>query len=134
MNKIRFIYGIITFIVGLVLSVGLQTVFEVCPVTEKIMKCHWSGRALIGIGVILIIASILIILFKKPGEQKILIINVLALDVVGILIPKVLIGGCSDSMMTCQSLSYPVVYLVSGISIVISVIYFIYLLKVNKNE
>lgn len=134
MKKIRVVFGLINLISGILLIIGPQTLFKVCESTEKVMKCYWSTRALIGIGILFIVFALLIFIFKSLGEQKVLSIINIFYGVVAILIPKILIGGCKAATMNCLSLTFPAVYLISSFIIVVSFGYLIYLLKVSKNE
>lgn len=133
--KKRIGFAIVDFIIGVLLIVGPKTLFKVCDTSEMVMKCHWSSRAVIGVGILYILLSVLIVVFKQQGEQILLGILTIALGIIAILIPSVLIGGCSNSMMNCQSLTFPVIYLLAAISIVAAIIYLIYSVKVvGKSE
>ncbi|NLK94221.1 MAG: DUF4418 family protein [Clostridiales bacterium] len=134
MKKIRVIFGLFNLICGVLLIIGPQTLFKVCESTEKVMKCYWSTRALIGIGILIVVSALLIFIFKDLGEQKVLSILNIFYGLVAILIPKILIGGCKAVTMKCVSLTFPAVYLISSSIIIFSLAYLIYLIKVNKNE
>ncbi|NLD46099.1 MAG: DUF4418 family protein, partial [Clostridiaceae bacterium] len=54
--KKRVILGAIVTILGFLLAVGPWYIFKVCGST---MKCFWTGRAELGIGILIIILGIL---------------------------------------------------------------------------
>lgn len=39
------VVSIVSGILALLLAVGPWTLFQACPTTEKVMKCHWCCRA-----------------------------------------------------------------------------------------
>ena len=56
------------------------------------------------------------------------------LGVLGVLIPKVLIGGCKKPTMACLTTEFPVVYLVCALIIIASIINIFYLNKCIKGN
>lgn len=130
--KNRVLSGIIYIIGGLLLIFGPISIFKVCSTKEMIMKCHWSVQAEIGIGIIAVAAGI-ITLFSWVFEAR-LAVNILSLVafIIAILIPSVLIGGCEDKRMACQSLTFPSNYLVSGIVILYILLDSIFLIRKRK--
>lgn len=130
--KSRLATGIPLIVLGLLIAIGPYTLFKVCDHTEKIMKCYWTARAEIGIGVLIAIAGILIIAFKsRQASISISILNVFT-SIVAILVPAVLIGGCGMKTMACRASTFPVLYVLSSISIIISAFNSIYLSRVNE--
>lgn len=51
-QKITFIG---TILVGALLAFGPQFLFRPCPTTEKVMKCFYSCKALIAVGLIVML-------------------------------------------------------------------------------
>jgi len=120
---------IITYLaVAVLLIVGPETIFKVCEVGEKPMLCHWSTRAEIGVASVLIVVAILYFLTKTIREKVFITIVAIALGIVAILIPSTLIGGCSMKTMACQSITFPAIYVISALLIIISAINILYLL------
>jgi hypothetical protein len=132
--KNRILSGVIYIISGLLIAFGPQTIFKVCAAGEMIMKCHWSARAEIGIGILSIVSGILY-LFADLIKVR-LNINILTLVSYGIaiLIPAVLIGGCENKMMTCRSLTFPVIYVISVTVILYILGNSIYLIRNRKSH
>lgn len=130
----RVIYGIYFIIIGALLAVGPHTLFAVCEKGEKIMKCWWSAQAEIPIGIILIVAGMAILAFKSVEIQFGITIMTTALGVSAILIPSVLIGGCMKNTMPCQSVTFPWIYIIGVITIVVSLFNCISTLKQMKRK
>jgi hypothetical protein len=130
--KNSIITGILFLISGLLLIFGPTYLFKVCPVDEMIMKCHWSVQGEIGIGIIVISLGLLLF-FSKAKESRI-VLNIIAIItyLVAILIPTVLIGGCENNKMSCQSLTFPVIYLIAGINIMYIIINIYFLLRSKR--
>lgn len=118
----KYITGISYLLGALLLWIGPKTIFQVCEATEKKMKCYWTTRAEAGIGILLAAAGILII-FTASEQVRIGIHRmVVAISVVGLLIPAWLIGGCQNQMMPCRKVTFPAFYLIHGVLLIISLI------------
>jgi hypothetical protein len=130
--KNRLITGVPFIILGLLIAIGPQTLFKVCAHTEKIMKCYWTSRAEIGIGALILISGILIIASKSREARISVSILTLFTSIFAILVPAVLIGGCGMDTMACRSTTFPALYVLNSISIIISILNVIYLSKVSE--
>ena len=132
--KNRILISVLFFIIGALIAIGPFTLFKVCDASEMIMKCHWSARAEIGIGIIIAAAGVFYF-FLKDWQARLVISGLsLVVSIVAILIPAVLIGGCGNKMMACRSLSFPSLYLISILSGLIAFGNSIYLLKRVKGN
>ena len=98
------------------------------------MKCWWSAQAEISIAIMFIVAGITILAFKSAETQFGVSIMTIALGVIAILIPSVLIGGCMKDTMPCQSITFPCIYVISGVTIAVSIFYCISLAKQIKRN
>ena len=50
--KTRLLRGAVFILLGLVASLGIATVFHVCPaMKDMVMKCYWTGRVSIAVGI-----------------------------------------------------------------------------------
>ena len=130
----RRICAIYFIIIGVLLAIGPHTLFAVCPKGEHLMKCWWSAQAEIPIGIMLMVAGIAMLTFKSMEIGFGISIMTTALGVSAILIPSVLIGGCMKSTMPCQSVAFPWIYVIGGITIVISLFNCISTLKQMKRK
>jgi len=126
----RRIIGFIFTALGLLLALGPQFLFKVCPVLEDMfMKCHWTARAEIGIGGLIAAFGILLILFTDVKMRLVLAIAVFLSSVLALLIPYVLIGGCPMHTMPCRKVAIPAITVISILLIIISGLYTAYLAK-----
>jgi hypothetical protein len=107
--KNRIISGSAVIIFGLLIALGPQFLFKVCPVVDGIyMKCHWSARAEIGIGGPLIAGlGIALIFFANSKIRLGLTVGIFLSGVLALLIPHVLIGGCVMHNMACRKVAFP---------------------------
>lgn len=112
--KNRILTGLLFIISGLLIAAGPQSIFKVCAVKEMAMKCHWSARALIAVGGIIFFGGILYLLANIIVVRLNITLLVLAAYISSLLIPSVLIGGCGNKKMICQSLTFPLIYVISG--------------------
>ena len=64
-----------TIVVGVLLAAGPQFLFKVCPVGDKPMKCFYTAKALIAVGVILAVVGALQLLAKQAESKRLLAIT-----------------------------------------------------------
>lgn len=98
-------------------------IFHVCPVNNgKVMKCFWTARAELGLGVAVMVGGFLYFLAKSE-RQKLGQCQMLAvLAALGGCIPSFLIGVCADEAMLCRAGALPAWMIVSGFLLLVCVI------------
>jgi hypothetical protein len=104
----RVISGGAVVVLGLLAALGPQFLFRVCPVMgDMLMRCHWTARAEIGVGALIAALGIALVIFADPKIRLGLTIGVFLSGVLVLLIPHVLIGGCSSPSMQCRTIAFP---------------------------
>ena len=103
--------GIIT--VGILLALGPQFLFKVCDTDPNIMRCHWTAQAEIGIGGIIALLGIAMFIFADIKIRLGLSIGILLSGICALLVPHVLIGGCSTASMACNTTAFPAITVIS---------------------
>jgi hypothetical protein len=112
--KNRIISGGAAIILGLLIALGPQFLFKVCPVVgDMIMKCHWSAQAEIGVGALIAVLGAALIFFANPKTRLGLTIGIFLFGVLALLIPHVLIGGCVMHSMPCRKITFPAITVIS---------------------
>lgn len=133
--KNRLFIGLTISLLGLLLALVPQYLFPVC--TKMIetaggtfvpMKCYWSGKAELGLGLLILFTGVFYLLAKnlwlRLGICCVLILNIfLALS-----IPLFLIGGCAAHSMPCQLATFPAIYVLSGLLLLLVLANLIYLI------
>jgi len=135
----------VVIILGLLISLGPQFLFKVCPVnmtseeTEdccadpetssccspdagSLPICHWSGRAEIGIGFLITALGLCMLIFTDAKTQLGLLIGVFFSSIIALGIPHALIGGCSTITMDCRKVAFPALTVEGIILLVFSAI------------
>lgn len=128
MNKNK-VFGIIYMIFGLFLAISPHKIFPVCEKMEKVMKCHWTAQAELGIGLLIFALGVLLIIFKSKETQTALSLVGFISGILALLFPTVLIGGCMKPEMACRTHAFPAIYAISVLLIIISVVHIMYLRK-----
>ena len=75
------------------------------------MKCHWTGRAELGLGLPLLGLGLLMGFSNRKESRRSLGLLGIALGVVVILLPTALIGVCANPEMHCHSIMQPALIL-----------------------
>jgi hypothetical protein len=90
------------------------------------MKCHWTGRAELGVGLPLLAVGLTMFFSRRRESKRNLGLVGATLGIVTILLPTVLIGVCGSPDMPCHSIMSPALILmgilVMGISLVVTVL------------
>lgn len=108
-------------LMGIILMIGPWFIFGVCSTEEKVMKCFWSCKALFVLGILALLIGILVIIAKNKSIINEIIMSV-GISIMAILVPLVIIGGCMKSTMHCNAITFPVVYVIAGVNIVLQLI------------
>ena len=134
--KKRIIVGTLFIILGLLISLGPSTIFAVCgPMDDgKFMKCHWTARAELGIGLGIVLLAVLSIVFASKEVRAGLLLGIATLSSNSILIPTALIGVCGGEHMQCNTLTRPALLVIGVISIVIALVQAVILLRKKESE
>lgn len=115
--------NIVNVILGILLAVGPYTLFAVCDTKEKVMRCMYSCRTVTLFGILIILFGILNI-FTSLKNEKYSSVIVCVIYIFSLLVPKEIIGGCEMMDMRCQTVTFPVIYVVSLMGIVLNTILF----------
>lgn len=86
------------------------------------MKCHWTARAELVVGVPLFAVGLMTFLSRRKESKLILGILGSILGVLVVLLPTGLIGVCMNADMLCNSVMKPFLILMGSLTIVISLV------------
>jgi hypothetical protein len=132
--KNRVISGGTTVVFGLLIALGPQFLFKVCPVMgDMIMKCHWSAQAEIGAGALIAALGIALIFFADSKTRLGLTIGIFLSGVLALFIPHGLIGGCPMHSMACRKAAFPAITVLSILLLTGSALSALYLAR-NRNK
>ena len=88
------------------------------------MKCHWTGRAELGLALPLLTVGLTMLFSRRRESFRNLGLVGISLGIVTILLPTVLIGVCGMPDMPCHSIMEPALILmgvlVAGISLAVA--------------
>jgi Domain of unknown function (DUF4418) len=96
------------------------------------MKCYWTARAELGIGLVIAVIGILLLLHSSVAIRLGLTIGAGLNAILALLIPTVLIGVCQSTRMACHSLTLGALIILSSFAIIISTLNIILLYQVHK--
>lgn len=118
--KNRLFTGTSVALFGLLAAIGPQLFFKLCEAADNgtWMKCHWTGQAEIGVGLLITILGISILLFSSTQVRLGLSIAIVFSGILGFIIPTVLIGGCKMETMPCRAVTFPALTAIYTIVIV----------------
>ena len=144
------IIGIVAITLGMVISLGPQFMFKVCsPMamstdlladdcgddgacgcsgdTISFPVCHWTARAEIGIGFLIVALGICLMFFSDLKTQQGLTIGIFLASIIALSTPHVLIGGCNVMTMACRRITFPILSFICILTLIGSVIYLIHI-------
>ena len=118
--KNRLITGSGAIISGLFISIGPKIIFKLCGVKPdgSWMKCHWTGEAELGVGLLIVALGVLLLLFSSKQTRLGLSIAVALGGILVLLFPAVLIGGCPMNDMACQSVTFPALTVIGILTVI----------------
>lgn len=120
----RRIFNALPFIVlGLVIAIGPQLLFQVCAKGEKVMKCFWTARVELGIGGLITALGLLLLVIRSKSIRLGLVIGLFLVSVLSVLVPTVLIGVCGMETMQCRVHTLPSLVVAGILAALISIIY-----------
>ncbi|MBR1912738.1 MAG: DUF4418 family protein [Treponema sp.] len=119
--KKNIVFAVIIFIFGLLVAIAPFTFARVCEIGEKLMKCHWTARIELFLGVALAFLALLKLISANKMFQLGLAAGIMVIVCGVILVPSVLIGVCGMPMMHCHSVARPTL-VVLGILIFFAVV------------
>lgn len=103
------IVGIILTALAILLIAGIATFAGPCAVhgDGETQSCYWASRAVLGVGAVIVILSIVRIFETDEGERRGLSLSAALLGALVAALPGWLIGLCSDASMQCNAVMRP---------------------------
>jgi hypothetical protein len=128
--KNRIILGGAAIVFGLLIALGPQFLFKVCPVMDGIyMKCHWSAQGEIGVGALIAALGIALVIFTDPKTRLGLSIGIFLSGALVLLIPHALIGGCAMHSMPCRKIAFPAITVIAIMLLIVTALNTLYLAR-----
>jgi hypothetical protein len=132
--KNRIASGTAAIVFGLLIALGPQFLFKVCPVMgDVIMKCHWSAQAEIGVGGMIALLGVALIVVASPQIRLGLTIGIFLSGVLALLIPHALIGGCVMHSMPCRKITFPAITAINILLLIGAGLYAVYLARKKED-
>jgi len=103
------------------------------PAASSLPICHWSARAEIGIGLLIVALGACMIVFTDPKTHLGLLIGTFLASIIALGIPHSLIGGCATMTMRCHRVAFPALTVESVVLLVFSAV-MITLIAIKKPQ
>ena len=128
------IVGVIFLAVAVFLITGLFVLFPVCgPMDDgSFMKCHWTGRALIGSGIISAALAVVHLLINDAKAKGAVALAQTFLGIYNIALVTFIIGLCKMETMQCVAVTKPSVIVISIVLIAVGIFRAVRNLKSGK--
>lgn len=119
-DKAQPLVGIVLTVLSSILLVGILTFAGPCGVHDDgtVSSCYWASRAVLGVGVVLVVISLVRIFERDEGERRGLSFSAVLLGVLVAVLPGVLIDLCMMQTMRCHTVMRPFA-LVMGVLIAV---------------
>ncbi|MDF0753483.1 DUF4418 family protein [Gardnerella greenwoodii] len=120
--KNKLFASIPSIILGILIAIAPLTFAKVCQTEGGMhMACYYTGRAALGIGLVIAVLGI-VALFVKENVRIGLSIAVIVNSLLMIAVPTFLIGVCKSPMMHCASVTRPTLIVLSVLALVFAAI------------
>lgn len=86
------------------------------------MKCLWTARAEIGMGVLLLAVGIFLFISRTLESRRFLSVLVLILGIFVLLLPTTLIGVCMNPDMPCVAIMRPTLLLIGIVTVALGIV------------
>ena len=121
MKKVSFTLSVLIVVLGALVAIAPYSFAHVCEVGEKVMKCHWTGRIELFLGITLDLLGLLKFISSDAKYQLGLNAGILVNALGVILTPTLLIGVCGMKSMHCAAVAKPTL-IVFGILIFVTIL------------
>ena len=124
MKKTGLILDVVLCVLSAVLCFGTKFLFHACAPKEDggWMTCHWAEQTVFGLGITLLILSILTFVFKDGKTKSGVQISMTVISALTLFVPNHLIKLCMMPDMRCHSVMKPSVMIISILLAVFAVI------------
>lgn len=108
-DKASPLVGIVLTVLSVLLVVGVLSFAAPCGVHDDgtYGPCHWAGRAVLGVGTVLLVLSVVRIFERDEGERRGLSLAAALLGVLVACMPGVFIDLCTTQAMRCHAIMRP---------------------------
>lgn len=96
-----------------------------------VMKCYWTARAELGIGLLIALLGVVLLAFKSASVRLGFSLALIPIGILTLLIPGPLIGVCGGARMTCRWQALPALTVLGAAVTIVSAINALYLTQ-NK--
>ena len=123
-TKIRkYFLGAAFLLIGLLIAIGPQTIFAVCPKDpdSMAMACYYTARISVGIGTVIAALGLIQLVIRNNGFGSGISTAELLLGILILLVPTILVGVCKGEHMHCHSATLPALIILGVLLIVLSV-------------
>ncbi len=113
--KKQMIPGCVIFFLALIITIGSVSFLGPCIHEDgTVGTCFWAGRALLGLGLLLMVLSLLTLLLRQARTG--LYLSIIAAGILGMLTPGTLIGLCRMSSMRCRAVMQPAMIILFAVA------------------
>jgi hypothetical protein len=106
----------------IVASTTLSPLTSVASTIVPKMKCLWSARGALAVGVSLAVAGALLFFARRKETRRALSIVGALLGLSAILLPTTLIGTCASDGAVCNTTMKPIMLVAGGLAVAASVL------------
>ena len=116
--------GIILTTLTILLIAGIASLAGPCAThgDGDVPSCYWASRAILGIGVVIAIISIVRIFETDEGERRGLSLAAGLLGALVAALPGWLIGLCADGSMKCNAIMRPFAFCLGAVIFLVGAI------------
>lgn len=129
--KNKTLSGIVLAILGALISFMPKWLMDEHCINAR-MNCFWSGKAELGIGLLIVILALLLIYFESKEIRMGINLSLALIGIFSALITSVLIGFCGGSCGAKCTCSPAATYIMTGLGVLVTILSCLNLFQLNK--
>lgn len=119
MKRNALIVSAVLLLLGVLTAAAPYSFAPVCELGEKVMKCRWTARAELFLGIEIALLALLRLLAKDKAVRLGLNAGIAASAAGVVLFPSLLIGVCGMASMHCHSVTKPTLIVLGIVTLVV---------------
>ncbi|MBQ9538244.1 MAG: DUF4418 family protein [Treponema sp.] len=132
MKKQNIAFALLFVILGALIAAAPYSFAKVCELGEKVMKCHWTARVELFLGISVAVLGLAKFAFADGKFQLGINAGIIVNAALIILVPTFIIGVCGMKTMHCNSVTKPTLVILGAVTAIAVIVQSVLVWKKQK--